>query len=295
MLPDGLIPDAFRHYPHAATRHLYFWEKPGHVTCIFQPHPRSKANPIRLVAYPEEIENNPDTATRMSKTIYAMSYVVAGRGTVKYEREGRTFRLEPGVFFQYSNHEIVDVVLDTEPGLLECSACVDGDTGRHLAEIAMWNDGVLSAAVGPRPSIVHAYRSLYESIGDPASNVRSLLREFIQLAELFGGALEGNHPDRAFKEEARALLAANLAPTFRIEEAARRMRLTYESFRQRFKRCMGMSPQEFQLRLRMERACELLETHSVKETAVRLGYEDAFVFSRQFRKRLGVPPSRYRE
>jgi len=294
MLPESMIPEEFRRFPHAATRHIYVREKPGHVTCIFQTHPRTKANPVRLIEIPEAMDNDPGSAQGDPYTVYAMSYVLAGHGRVCYERHGRTFRLEPGVVFQFNGAQSSEVVLDVEPGFMECSACVDGDTGRHLAAVCMWNGGVLSAPVGMRSSIVQTYRALYESILDPTSRPCSLLRRFVGLVDLFGGLLEQSHPDRAFRQEACALLAANLSPSYRIADAARDMQLSYESFRQRFRRCTGISAQEYQLRLRMERACELLETHSVKETAARLGYDDAFVFSRQFSKRLGVPPSRYR-
>lgn len=51
------------------------------------------------------------------------------------------------------------------------------------------------------------------------------------------------------------------------------------------------------IRLRMQRACELLRGPglSVKETAAMLGYQDQFYFSRTFKLVVGMPPSDYRK
>lgn len=285
-----LIPAAFYQRPHAATRHLYFWEKPGHVTCVFQTHPLSRANPIHLKAYPAELEHSYENRARMTKNVYAISYVLEGTAEVEYVKEQQRYELEPGRFFIYDGHTMDDVVLHASPGLFECSACVDGDTGKHLQEIGLWNSGIRSGEVGLRPAVIQAYVNVYEHVSDPGSSRRSLLREFIELIELFDRIMESTDPLRRFREEARTLLVNNCGPGYKIQAAAEAMGLTYEAFRQRFLKAFGISPQEFQLRIRMERAVLLLLDHSVKETAAALGYTDPFIFSRQFSKRMGLPP-----
>lgn len=63
-----------------------------------------------------------------------------------------------------------------------------------------------------------------------------------------------------------------------------------------FKQSTGLSPIDFFIRLRMERACELLESTmlSVKEVATALGYDDPFYFSRVFKVVNSMPPRDYR-
>lgn len=55
----------------------------------------------------------------------------------------------------------------------------------------------------------------------------------------------------------------------------------------------GMPPTAYLIRLRLQRAMELLMRghRNVAETARAVGYEDPFYFSRLFRKHMGVPPS----
>jgi transcriptional regulator GlxA family with amidase domain len=64
-----------------------------------------------------------------------------------------------------------------------------------------------------------------------------------------------------------------------------------------FKRWAGSSPIDYFIRLRMERAGQLLETTSlsVKDIAASLGYNDPFYFSRAFKTVRGVAPSEYRQ
>jgi AraC-like DNA-binding protein len=64
-----------------------------------------------------------------------------------------------------------------------------------------------------------------------------------------------------------------------------------------FKRATGSAPIDFFIRLRMKRACELLETTSlkIKEIADQLGYDDPFYFSKLFKSVNGMAPTDYRK
>ena len=63
-----------------------------------------------------------------------------------------------------------------------------------------------------------------------------------------------------------------------------------------FKRVAGSSPIGYFIRLRMQRACELLQERKlVKETAGALGYKDPFYFSRIFKAVVGASPREYRK
>ena len=82
-----------------------------------------------------------------------------------------------------------------------------------------------------------------------------------------------------------------------LREMASHARLSPPHFGAMFKRQMNCSPLEFHIRLRMQAACELLETtqRTVAEIAYALGYDDPLYFSRLFRQKVGRPPTSYRE
>ena len=63
-----------------------------------------------------------------------------------------------------------------------------------------------------------------------------------------------------------------------------------------FKRQTGYAPIDYFIRLRMHRACQLLDTtdQSIKTVAAELGYEDPLYFTRLFRSVNEVAPTEYR-
>ena len=64
-----------------------------------------------------------------------------------------------------------------------------------------------------------------------------------------------------------------------------------------FKRFERSSPYNYILRLRMNRAAESLREGQllVKEVAAACGFKDQYLFSRQFKRVMGVSPERYRQ
>lgn len=79
-----------------------------------------------------------------------------------------------------------------------------------------------------------------------------------------------------------------------IADLARQVGLSAGHFSRRFHRHSGVTAKSYQFQSRMRHARDLLQEEglSVKEVAARLGYSDPFVFSRQFKKIWGVPPSK---
>jgi transcriptional regulator GlxA family with amidase domain len=78
---------------------------------------------------------------------------------------------------------------------------------------------------------------------------------------------------------------------------ARRCGLSVSRFSEAFREHCGVSPMTYFTELRLQRACELLDTSDLQvgEIAERLGFQDALYFSRLFRKHTGIPPTAYRK
>lgn len=64
-----------------------------------------------------------------------------------------------------------------------------------------------------------------------------------------------------------------------------------------FRRQLNLSPIEYLLRLKIQRACERLRTTDapIATIALDIGYDDPFYFSRLFRRRVGSSPRTYRK
>ena len=90
--------------------------------------------------------------------------------------------------------------------------------------------------------------------------------------------------------------ASERANAVSVADAARRAGLEQKTFLRRFVQATGMRPREYQQRLRISRARELLEfsRKSVDSIALDVGYEDVGGFRRVFHKIIGLTPSDYR-
>lgn len=95
---------------------------------------------------------------------------------------------------------------------------------------------------------------------------------------------------------ARDQLMSSGPETLSLEQLADTACLSKYHFLRLFKAAYGITPHQFQLNLRINKARKLLtQTHlNIQEIAWTIGSEDPASFSRQFRKQVGVYPSQYR-
>jgi len=82
-----------------------------------------------------------------------------------------------------------------------------------------------------------------------------------------------------------------------LEDMASILNLSVPHFSEIFKKARGYSPIEYYSRMKIQKACRLLEmsTLDVQEIAFRTTYSDRYYFSRVFKKIMGLSPSQYRE
>ncbi|MCX7843101.1 MAG: AraC family transcriptional regulator [Clostridia bacterium] len=99
-----------------------------------------------------------------------------------------------------------------------------------------------------------------------------------------------------YVDTAIRFIATNYSRRMNIAELVKHVGIDrtylYELFIKKYK----VSPQEFLIRFRMRKACELLcQTDlPVGAVACSVGYEDQLTFSRMFRKVMGISPSKFR-
>ena len=88
----------------------------------------------------------------------------------------------------------------------------------------------------------------------------------------------------------------NLEKDVSVEEFLHSSGLPKSTFFKIFKETVGLSPVQYLIQLKMQKACELLTTtrRKVKEVSAAVGYADEYYFSRLFKKTTGSSPSAYR-
>lgn len=89
----------------------------------------------------------------------------------------------------------------------------------------------------------------------------------------------------------------NYSNNIKVNDIANYVGLNRSYFSNLFTKKMGISPQEYLLSLKMEKACNLLTNLqlSIGDVARQVGYEDQLTFSKIFKKSKGVSPKLYRE
>ena len=112
------------------------------------------------------------------------------------------------------------------------------------------------------------------------------------------GGGEGGGPllRRDQRDRLARLIEAGGAERLTPRDLANEVRLSLDYFSRAFRRTYGLPPRKWLLRERIRRAVLQLEETglNVSEVAYRLGYDDVFLFSRQFKQVMGVSPTAYR-
>ena len=113
------------------------------------------------------------------------------------------------------------------------------------------------------------------------------------------------YPDKASGEQEEGhdrindcirYMQQQLSATLTVEDLAQKVNLSPSHFSSLFKKATGMSPLNYFIHLKLQKACLLLYTTDmkVKDVAMAIGYDDPFHFSRLFKKSMDVSPEQYR-
>ncbi|WP_346318756.1 AraC family transcriptional regulator [Chitinophaga sp. YIM B06452] len=81
-----------------------------------------------------------------------------------------------------------------------------------------------------------------------------------------------------------------------VDDLALRYQLSHSHFSNLFRKATGMSPIDYFIQLKIQKACQLLYDASIKikDVAKAIGYDDPYYFSRLFKKLMDVSPEQYR-
>lgn len=95
----------------------------------------------------------------------------------------------------------------------------------------------------------------------------------------------------------RTFMMNRLSEQLTLDDLAQECRLSKYHFSKRFKALTGHAPIQYFIHLKVERACQTLDSSqlSLKQIAQDLGYEDVYYFSRLFKKVIGLSPEQYRK
>ena len=109
------------------------------------------------------------------------------------------------------------------------------------------------------------------------------------------GGASGDYPRETYVEYAQEFIVHHY-PCIKIQDVAHYIGINQSYLNSVFKKVLGITPQEYLIQFRLEKAKEFLQTTSMslKEIAERIGYEDPFTFSKMFKQKCGMSPRAWR-
>lgn len=230
---------------------------------------------------------------------YSISYIMRGRGWFS-DSLGKRYDFAPGSVVQRYPNRKYDVFRDDAFPHLEFFLILPKPlyegflaTGLTVVQPSVFNAGIDVLFVNRLLDFVQRFRS------SSSNEVRSILMETLPLVIEFYNrdrSLERDSKDKENIERACQLLGSDFGSKISLESIAHEIGLSYESFRKKFREHKEISPSQYRIHKKQERAMELLieDRLSIKEIAHELGYENPANFSRLFQKATGYPPGSFR-
>jgi AraC-like DNA-binding protein len=102
--------------------------------------------------------------------------------------------------------------------------------------------------------------------------------------------------EKSVIDRAISYMKNNIAEKLTVDQIASKFSYSSSHFFSLFRQKTGMSPVDYFIHLKIQKACQLLDLTQlrVKEVAAHIGYDNAYYFSRLFAKVMEVPPREYR-
>jgi AraC-like DNA-binding protein len=176
-----------------------------------------------------------------------------------------------------------------------------GTSTRVFMDYLGYREGQAVVQAGVSPALLAAFNSLlsvrrtgYSSSAfiNAANQLRHLLTQFAMESR----RAQAQHQGTLDLDSIQAYMQDNIHAQLELEDLAAVAHLSKFHFSNRYKALTGYSPIKHFLHMKIEYACQLLDSSelSVKAIAAELGYPDPLYFSRLFSKTMGLSPRAYR-
>jgi len=264
----------------------------GHITV-------DKKTEYPLVDDPSHHYFHWSTGRRLSD--YQVLYITKGKGVFESEitgtqkiNAGDIFILFPGIWHRFKP--------DEDSGWDEYWVEFNGELVQHYRSNEFLNPDNPVITAGIQEDIVRNYLQVIHLMKEEKPGFQYIASGIIVqiLGQIFASKkyrpFEGKTIENQIRQ-AKLMILENLHLPLTQEKIAESVGMGYSLFRKKFKEYTGVSPAQYQIQLRINRAKDLLITtnHSFKELAHEMGFESIDYFFRLFKQKTGFTPSEFRE
>ena len=211
------------------------------------------------------------------RTYWLIHYVTSGHGW--FTIGAKTYRLSPGMLFIVPPYTEISYKGEER----DCWDYIW--IGFHLA-------GEVPESLKKPVISCPSAGKIFEKMKSAGGRTLSLSGAILELL----GLLEADTvPERDYVAQALHCMQTEYAQELTVEQLAQRLGLDRSYFSDLFRDKMGVPPGKYLIRLRMEKAAELMTVHGYTPTtaAQSCGYPDFPQFSKRFKAHFGLSPRQY--
>ncbi|WP_025146011.1 helix-turn-helix domain-containing protein [Pedobacter jeongneungensis] len=232
---------------------------------------------------------------------YQLVYIASGTGTFEAEfigkvdvQPGTIFFLYPGIWHRFKP--------DEKNGWSEYWVGFGGSYANHLMKQDCFSAEHPLIYMGFNAEFINIFIQLIDTIkfdGMGSNQLAGCLT--IQLLGLVYASallkLQSSSRKAQIINNIKYSIHENLNSDISPEKLAEKHNVSYAWFRKSFKEITGQSPGQYQLNLKIQKAAKmLLETDlGICDIAYQNGFESEYYFSRLFKSKMNLSPSRYRK
>jgi AraC-like DNA-binding protein len=228
---------------------------------------------------------------------YLIHCIISGRGV--FSSGGKEYRLAAGDGFLVVPSLVASYAADQKDPWEYCWVGFNGSDAKRL----MGQTGLLDSSPVFHYGDENHFEQLMMKVCDasgssPSEEARmesGLLLFLAELMEKFGTP-SARHPNGyEYVQKAIKYIDYHYSSDIDIKDIASSVGISRSHLYRLFMQHISIPPNEYLMRYRIGKACELLENNnlSVGEVAYSAGFSDQLYFSRVFKKCMGMPPSRY--
>lgn len=231
---------------------------------------------------------------------FQLVYVSNGQGVFEADgvpqtrvEAGTAFLLFPGVWHRYRPAE--------NTGWEEFWVGYKGHYAEYLMKQKCFKTSAPFVHIGFSAELLNVFIQLIETVKYESAAYYQLSSCLVTqlLALVYSSAIihdtQQQHKNNLI-HVARFRIHENLHQNMNVELLARELNVSYTWLRRAFKETIGVSPGQYHLNMRVEKACKYLKETglTITEIAYDLGFTSEFYFSRIFKKKMGMSPKQYR-
>ena len=231
---------------------------------------------------------------------FQLVYIANGQGVFESHtipptlvEGGTAFLLYPGVWHRFKP--------SYETGWEELWVGFRGHFAEYLMRQECFNPEQSLVPIGFRLELLNVFTHLIDTLKyEGTAYLQIATCQVIQLLGLvYSSVLSGDTSrNRRYQivHQVRYQIHGAWEQSIDFKELAKERNVSYVWLRKAFKEVMGVAPGQYHLNLKIDMATQMLQETdlSVSEIAYRTGFESLFYFSRIFRKKTTLSPSRYR-